>query len=42
MYPRGGETYRTEDACEVHFETCSFVKAIFFGFSKQATGRSPA
>ena len=30
--------HRTEDACESHFETHSFVKAVFFGSSKQATG----
>lgn len=38
LYPQGGETHRTEDACEINFETHSFVKAVFFGFSKQATG----
>lgn len=39
LHPQGGETYRTEDLSEISFEIYNFVKAIFFDFSKQETGR---
>lgn len=38
LYPQGGETYRIEDVCQIHFETHSFAKPIFFPFQRKKSG----